>query len=102
MRIDFTNLGLEKAENTKAHGTGRPATTEGQASTGATSSADRAQFSFDSARVQSMVGRVLAAPEVRSERVASLKEALGHGKYTADARKVADAMAAEVGRVQNR
>ncbi len=58
-------------------------------------SADSVRFSFDQARVASLTKQALAAPEVRQQTVAALRQAIAAGMYTVDASKVAGALAAE-------
>jgi flagellar biosynthesis anti-sigma factor FlgM len=104
MRVDFTNLGLEPPEKSKPGRAGQTGTAANAAATpsGASSTADanagvdRARFSFDQARVQSLARQALAAPEVRQEKVAPLQQAVANGNYAVDSGKVADAMAAEL------
>jgi len=100
MRVDLTTNGLGQPESRK---TGRSGQSGAASSAGAGSSAgvsagvtggDRAQFSFDQARVQALTAQALAAPEVRQAKVAALGQAISSGEYTVDAGKVADAMTA--------
>lgn len=101
MRIDFSSNGLPQTESTagaEANATaGKPASAAEASSTAeaGSSAADRANFSFDSARVESLTAQALAAPEVRQAKVASLSQAIGGGAYQVDAAKIAGAMAAE-------
>ncbi len=109
MRVDFTNLGTEPAEKSKAgragsKGTASASSAQTSASTATESGAgvDQTSLSFDQARVQTLEAKALAAPEVRMEKVAPLQQAVASGNYQVDAVKVADAMAAEAasGRVR--
>lgn len=103
MRVEFTNLGLEPPEKNKpgrATQTGTiaspPAASERASAAAAPSAAvDRTRFSFDQARVASLKAKVLAAPELRQEKVEPLERAVASGNYSVDSRRVADAMAAE-------
>ena len=76
MRVDLTNYGSEPPEKSKLgragqSGTAAAAATASEASASGSSSAlDRASFSFDQARVQSLASQALAAPEVRRQTVA--------------------------------
>jgi flagellar biosynthesis anti-sigma factor FlgM len=101
MRVDLTNYGSEPPEKSKLgragqSGTAAAAATASEASASGSSSAlDRASFSFDQARVQSLASQALAAPEVRRQTVASLQQAVAGGSYTVDSAKVADAIASD-------
>ncbi len=105
MRIDPTTSGIEQPDNSKTGRAGQPANQSNQAnaraaasagaSTGASATIDRTQFSFDQARVQTLESQVLAAPEIRQAKVSSLEQAIGSGGYSVDAGKVAEAMTAE-------
>jgi flagellar biosynthesis anti-sigma factor FlgM len=99
MRIDLTTLGLQQAENTKTARTANRAA-GANAETGSAAGAesgDRAQFSFDQGKMESLVAAALGAPEVRQAKVESLAAAVAGGQYAVDAGKVAGAMAAEYG-----
>lgn len=104
MRVDFTNLGLEPPEKSKPGRAGQTGTAaaaatanRGAGSTAdANACADRVRFSFDPARVHSLATQALAAPEVRQEKVAPLRQSVANGNYAVDSGKVADAIAAEL------
>lgn len=102
MRVDLTTGGLQQPENSKPGRAGQSGTAANQSSASAGASAaastavDRAQFSFDQARIQSLAAQALAAPEIRQAKVAALGQAIGNGEYSVDAAKVADAMTAEL------
>jgi flagellar biosynthesis anti-sigma factor FlgM len=96
MRTDLTTNGLQQPQNT---GTERAAKGTAGNQTGATAEAstagDRANFSFDPARIGALTAQALAAPEIRQAKVASLAQAIRSGGYMVDATRVASAMAAE-------
>jgi len=98
MRVDFTNVGSEPLEKSKLSragqtGTAASATNNNTASAAdASSGTDQASFSFDLGRVQSLESKVLAAPEVRQEKVGPLQQAVASGEYQVDPGKVADAI----------
>jgi len=103
MRVDFTNLGLEAPEKSKASRAGSAGTASASgAQTGASAATeggagvDQTSLSFDQAKVQSLATQALAAPEVRQEKVGPLQQAVASGNYTVDSGKVADAVAAEL------
>jgi len=110
MRVDFTNFGLEPPENSKPGRAGQTGTApsvtsanDGDAkSTDSSAGVDRARFSFDPVKVQSLAAQVLASPEVRQEKVVALQQTIANGDYSVDSNQVADAMAAELtnGRVR--
>lgn len=109
MRVDFTNLGLEPPDKNKAGRAGQSNTAAGTTSAGQSSpsassvsgNADQTRFSFSLARVESLKTGVLAAPEVRQERVAPLEQAVANGIYKVEPVKVADAMVSELsGRIR--
>jgi len=110
MRVEFTNLGMEPPDKAKPGRAGQsraaasaPAAKENaNAETHASVAVDRARVSFHQARVATLEAKTLAWPEVRQERVAPLQQAIANGSYAVDAKKVADAMAADMknGRVR--
>jgi len=124
MRIDFTSSGIGPLENTESNKTGRAGT--GAPTTGAsgnsgrtpggsssatvegtldgtlngtlhgTSGVDRASFSFDQTRVQSLAAQVLAQAEIREAKVQSLQQAISDGEYSVPPAHVASALVAEL------
>jgi len=101
MRVDFTNLGSEPLEKSKLGRAGQAGTAASAASNKAASAADtnsgtdQASLSFDLGRVQALESKVLAAPEVRQEKVGPLQQAVASGGYQVDPGKVADAIMAD-------
>lgn len=57
---------------------------------------DKAELSGAQLRLQALAGQASQGPEIRQERVQSLRAALESGSYAADAREVAGAMLAEM------
>ena len=94
MRVDLKSTGTEAADSGKidwAHPT--PATGE---SGNQTSALDQIHFSFDHTRVRVLESQVMAQPEVRQQRVESLRQSLGKGEYAVSDGQVADAMLADL------
>ena len=90
MRVDLTTFGLDPPEKGKTGRAGQPEVPATGA--GSPSGVDQTRFSFDQARVQAFATHVLAQPEVRSDRVSSLREAIGNGTYSIPASEVANAL----------
>jgi flagellar biosynthesis anti-sigma factor FlgM len=57
---------------------------------------DRTQFSFDQTRVRALQTQALAQPEVRQQRVDSLRQSVGKGEYAVSDSQVADAIIADL------
>ncbi|EEG76548.1 flagellar biosynthesis anti-sigma factor FlgM [Dethiobacter alkaliphilus] len=53
---------------------------------------DKLSISGEAAKVQELVKAASVPPEVRTERVEQLKEAIAKGEYTLDTKKIAAAM----------
>ena len=93
MRVDLRTHGTEPAEQST---TERARAGAASGSFGTDSAPlDQARFSFDQARVQDLESQVLAQPEVRQEKVDSLRESIGHGEYSVSDSQIADAMFAD-------
>ncbi|HTR26006.1 MAG TPA: flagellar biosynthesis anti-sigma factor FlgM [Terriglobales bacterium] len=92
MRIHLTNSALQQVASAPTSRGSQPKTAQDSDTAVSTATADRAQFSFDGGHIMSLTARVLAAPEIREEKVASLAAALKSGQYTVDAGKVAGAL----------
>ncbi len=58
---------------------------------------DRTTFSSKSQSVQSLVNQALSSPEIRQDRVQSLKSSIASGDYKVDANKIAGAIISEGG-----
>lgn len=61
-------------------------------------SQDRTTLSSKGQSVQSMVSQALKTPEVRQDRVQSLKQSIASGEYKLDANKIAGAIISEGGK----
>ncbi len=91
MRIDFqytpqpAEPGKSRAQNNEAGGL---------ASAGALvrTGEDQAQLSGAHTQVEALAAQAAQLPEVRQERVESLRQAVGSGQYRVDAGKVAGAL----------
>jgi|ERR1700722_10646645 flagellar biosynthesis anti-sigma factor FlgM len=100
MRVDFTNFGPEPPDKNDTGRVGQSASygstknnTVAGASSGASSEADQASLSYDQPRVQLLAAQVLAQPEIRADRVGTLRQAIGNGHYSVSASDVAEALA---------
>jgi flagellar biosynthesis anti-sigma factor FlgM len=110
MRVDFTNLGVEPPDKGKTGRAGRSGSAADPTSVGTDNSsaadsgvaADQTQLSFGQARVQSLEASVLAAPDVRQEKVTALQQSIATGNYAVDPARVADAMTSEFASAQVR
>ena len=61
-------------------------------STASVNSEDRATLSSDSTSVSSLVSQALSYPEVRQDKVDSLRQAINNGQYELDPSKIAGSM----------
>jgi flagellar biosynthesis anti-sigma factor FlgM len=59
-----------------------------------TPAVDRTTFKSGPTGVRALVGQALATPEVRQDKVDSIRQSMANGTYKFDAGKVADAMLA--------
>ena len=95
MRVDLRAYGVEapdKAKTDQAGKTSGSATPEPGAA-----GADRARFSFDQARVRTLEAVALAQPEIRQQKVDSLRQAAGKGEHAVSDAQIADAISADFG-----
>jgi len=53
---------------------------------------DQTSFSSDQVSLSSLTAQVMQTPEIRQDRVASLKDAIGKGEYALEPDKIAEAM----------
>ena len=58
---------------------------------------DKAEFSSDAQMFAKLSGQVSSAPDVRQDRVASLKQAVQNGTYNVSNQQIAQAMARDLG-----
>jgi flagellar biosynthesis anti-sigma factor FlgM len=99
MKVNLTTFGLEPPDSSKTPRAGQAGPAAGGAS--GTTGLDRARFSFDQARVQSLAAQVLAQPEMRAAKIQALQQVIGNGEYAVPAGKIADALINEWGAGQN-
>ena len=89
MRIDPFNSTASQVSN-------EPASQQVAAQNAALSSSegagDRTTLTSDSASLSSLVGKALSSPEVRQDRVDSLKQSVSSGNYNLDPGKIASSM----------
>jgi len=78
--------------------TERTSRNSGKAGSAAGASAEGATFSPDPSGVTSLEAQVMATPEIRSDRVAALRESIRNGSYQVDAGSIADAILRESSR----
>ncbi len=97
MRVDLTTSGTGAADNASASRAERGAATNQTNDPNAAAAVDRAQFSFDPARIRSLTAQTLSLPEIRQTKVSSLAQAIGSGAYKVDTAKVASALASAYG-----
>lgn len=92
MRIDLQTQQLDALQKSKAHRASQalPAKPD-EAST-----IDKANFSFDQARVRQLASEVMAQPEVRGQKVETLRQAVGKGEYAVSDGQVAEAMMSDL------
>jgi negative regulator of flagellin synthesis FlgM len=59
-------------------------------------SPDLAQFSVDGEKVQQLKTDLAAVPDLRQDRVATLKEAIASGSYSVSGQQIAQAMSSDL------
>jgi negative regulator of flagellin synthesis FlgM len=59
---------------------------------------DRTTFYSDSASVQSLVSQALKSPEVRQDKVDTIRQSISNGQYQVDSTKIAAAIIASNGK----
>ncbi len=87
MRIDLSFGNLESLQSTTSKRLER-----GSAETRCANREDAATLSFCDARVSQLTAAALAAPEIRSERVAELRTSIDNGTYVVEPGAIATAM----------
>jgi flagellar biosynthesis anti-sigma factor FlgM len=85
-----SDLQSDSVKGTKKSAVQTPAGKSGSSSSGV--SGDTFQASSTQAEVQKLTSQVASVPDVRTERVAPLKAAVGQKAYQPDSGKIADAM----------
>jgi negative regulator of flagellin synthesis FlgM len=86
MRIDLFNSAASELSSERAS---QKATGENSAKSGQLQGEDRATLTSDSASVGSLVSTALSSPEVRQDKVDSLKQAISSGQYELNPGKIA-------------
>lgn len=86
MRIDLFNSAASELASERAS---QKATAENAAKSGQPQGEDRATLTSDSASVGSLVSTALSSPEVRQDKVDSLKQAVSSGQYDLNPGKIA-------------
>jgi negative regulator of flagellin synthesis FlgM len=89
MRVDLTQSAasqIASEPNTKNVGARNSATT------GLSGEEDRTTFSSDSSSVSSLVSSAMNSPEIREDKVASLRQAIDSGQYRLDPNAIASSM----------
>jgi flagellar biosynthesis anti-sigma factor FlgM len=88
MRIDLTNSSASELSTELSSQVSTP----GTAQTGKAGTEDRATFTSDSVSVNSLVSTALSSPEIRQDKVDSLRLAVDSGQYELDPAKIASSM----------
>jgi negative regulator of flagellin synthesis FlgM len=86
MRIDLYN---SAANELSSEQTSQKVSSEKAAKSGLSQTEDRATLTSDSASVGSLVSTALSSPEVRQDKVDSLKQAISSGQYDLNPTKIA-------------
>jgi negative regulator of flagellin synthesis FlgM len=86
MRIDLFNSAASELSSER---TSQKATADNAAKSGQPQGEDRATLTSDSASVGSLVSTALSSPEVRQDKVDSLKQAISSGQYGLNPGKIA-------------
>ena len=89
MRIDLTN---SSAGELSSELSAQQVSSQNLAQPGASGTEDRATFTSDSASVNSLVSAALASPEIRQDKVDSLRLSVSSGQYELDPAKIAASM----------
>jgi negative regulator of flagellin synthesis FlgM len=93
MKVDLNGLtgstldGVKSTHRTPAEATATSATHAEPAV-----AEDAATLSVDSTRVNSLVAKALDAPDIRADRVETLRQAVQSGEYKVDPAQIAEAM----------
>ena len=89
MRIDLTQ---SAASQLASEATAQKVKADRAASTGADGDSDRTTLSSDTASVQSLVSTAMNSPEIRQDKVDSLRTAINSGNYKLDPNEIASSM----------
>lgn len=88
MKVDLSQLFPQnRAEGVNGTGASHRSYSKDQ-----TSPADEVRLSTNGSDIQTLKSKLQALPEIRSERVASLRQAIQSGSYKLDDRQIADAI----------
>jgi flagellar biosynthesis anti-sigma factor FlgM len=89
MRIDLFNSAASQIASEQSS---QQVNAQNAAKTGQSASEDRATLTSDSTSVGSLVSAALSSPEIRQDKVDSLRQAIGSGQYTLDPAQIAASM----------
>ena len=89
MRIDLTQLGVSQLAS---EATAQKVKADRAAASGPDSDGDRTTLSSDTASLQSLVSTAMNSPEIRQDKVDSLRASISSGNYQLDANKIASSM----------
>jgi len=94
MKVDLTPSSLPPSDSTQVR---KPATAEEtrQAEQASTQDGDKVTLSLDSAAIASLQAKALSMPEIRSDKVQALREAISTGQYKVEPEKIAEAIVNE-------
>jgi flagellar biosynthesis anti-sigma factor FlgM len=87
MRIDLTN---SAASQIASESSAQPAGAQG--ASGSQAPEDRATLTSGSTSVESLVAQAMSSPEVRADKVSSLRQAVSSGSYQLDPAGIAASM----------
>lgn len=88
MRVDLSNSSAGELSSELSTQVG----TQSAAQAGKAATEDRATFTSDSASVHSLVSAALASPEIRQDKVDSLRLSVSSGQYELDPARIAASM----------
>lgn len=89
MRVDLTNVA---ASQIAAEPNPNQVSANSAAASGLSGSEDRTSFKSDTQSLSSLVSTAMSSPAIRSEKVASLQQAIGNGSYQLDPQAIAGSM----------
>ena len=95
MRIDLHIGSREVTESSRSGASSGTAKKKASAGAPAQEHSDEAKLSFSSSRVRELEQLVANVPDIRKDRVQSLKTALQEGRYELQAEQVSSAMLAD-------
>ena len=89
MRVDLTN---SSAGELSSELSAQQVSAQNAAQAGKSGAEDRATFTSDSTSVNSLVSAALTSPEIRQDKVDSLRLSVSSGQYELDPAKIAASM----------